>query len=99
MLEHNNILKSLDLTGCVSIHKGGVRKLIAVLYQNVSLKMLQLPDNLRSTGSATEKVLSRINWTSDISTQEVVYLESDINHSIGNEVEHSKYYYTVFKYD
>ena len=89
MLDHNNNLKSLDLTGCVSIGEGGVEKLVAVLHQNVSLKMLQLPDNLRFTGSATEKVLSRINWTSDISTEEVIKLESYINHSIGNEVEHS----------
>ena len=92
MLKHNHCLKSLDLTGCSSIGEAGVLNLIAAMCRNVSLKVLQLPYNLRSTGRATEgydSVQPRIKWTSDISTQEVVVLSgSDINSFIGNKVEH-----------
>ena len=87
MLQHSHCLKSLDLTGCSSIGETGVPKLIVAMCQNVSLKVLRLPDNLRSTGEATEgygSVQPRIQWTSDISTQEVVELIGDINSFIGN---------------
>ena len=53
---------------------------------------MQLPDNLYSTGEATEgydTIQPRIKWTSDISTQEEVELwGSDINSFIGNKAEH-----------
>ena len=87
MLQHNHCLKSLDLTGCSSIGETGVPKLIMAMCQNVSMTVLQLPDNLRSTGEATDgynSVQLRIQWTSDISTQEVVELKGDINSFIGN---------------
>ena len=67
----------------------GVRKLIAVMGQNVSLDLLQLPDNLKSSGRATEgydTVQPRIQWACDISTQEEVELRSsDINPFVGND--------------
>ena len=87
MLQHNHRLKSLDLTGCSSISETGVSKLIMAMCQNVSLKVLQLPDNLQYTGKATEgydSVQPRIHWTSDISTQEVVVLSGDISSFVGN---------------
>ena len=90
MLQHNYHLKFLDLTGCSSIGRTGVPELIAAMCHNVSLKVLQLPDNLQSTGEATEgydSVQSRIQWTSDISTQEVVVLRRDINTFIGNKMD------------
>ena len=90
MLQHNNRLKFLDLTGCSTIGETGVLKLIASMCQNVSLKVLRLPDNLRSTGRATDgydSVQPRIQWTSDIITQEVVELRGDINSFIGNKTE------------
>ena len=89
MLQNNDHLKLLDLTGCSSIGQIGVRKLIAVLCRNASLKLLYLPDNLESSGRATQgydMVESRIQWARDISTQEEVELRgSDINSFIGNE--------------
>ena len=92
MMQHNHRLKFLDLTGCSSIGEAVVPKLIAAMCQNVSLKVLRLPYNLCSTGRATDgydSVQPRIQWTSDISTQEVVELRgSDINSFIGNKVEH-----------
>ena len=91
MLQHNDHLKLLDLTGCSSIDGAAVRKLIAVMCQNASLKLLQLPHNLQSSGRATEgynTVQSRIQWARDISTQEEVVLRSsDINSFVGNETE------------
>ena len=97
MLQRNDCLKLLDLTGCRSIGAAAVWQLIAVLCRNASLKLLQLPDNLESTGSATEgydTVQPRIQWTRDISTQEEVELRvSDINSFIGNKTE-SIYVYT-----
>ena len=91
MLLHNNHLKLLDLTGCSSVGQIGVRKLIAVMYQNASLKLLYLPDNLESSGRATQgyyTVRSRIQWARDISTQEkVLLMDSDINSFVGNETE------------
>ena len=93
MLQHNNHLKLLDLTGCSSIGRTGGPKLITAMCQNVSLKILHLPDSLKFTGKATEgyeTVQSRIQWTSDISTQKVVELMgSDINSFIGNETENT----------
>ena len=91
MLQHNNHLKLLDLTGCSSVGRIGVQKLIAVMCQNISLKFLCLPDNLESSGRATQGYYtaeSRIQWARDISTQEEVELEgSVINSFIGNETE------------
>ena len=91
MLQHNDHLKLLDLTGCSSVGQIGVRKLIAVMCQNVSLKLLYLPDILQYSGRATQgyhTVQSRIQWARDISTQEEVELRgSDINDFIGNETE------------
>ena len=87
MLQHNHRLKSLDLTGCSSIGETGVPKLIMAMCQNVYMMVLQLPANLRSTGKATEgynSVQPRIQWTSDISTQEVVELRRDISSFMGN---------------
>ena len=68
MLQCNNCLKLLDLTGCMSIGETAVRKLIAVMCQNASLELLYLPDNLESSGRATQDydmVQSRIQWTED----------------------------------
>ena len=91
MLQHNDHLKLLDLTGCSSVGRIGVRKLIAVMCQNASLKSLYLPDNLEFSGRATQgydMVESRIQWARDISTQEEVELwGSDINSFVGNETE------------
>ena len=91
MLQHNNHLKFLDLTGCSSVGQIGVQKLIAVMCQNASLKLLHLPDNLQSSGRATQgydTVESRIQWAGDISTQkEVVLKDWDINSFVGNETE------------
>ena len=87
MLQHNHCLKSLDLTGCSSIGETGVPKLIMAMCQNVSMTVLQLPYNLCSTGEATDgydSVQPRIQWTSDISTQEVVVLSGDISSFKGN---------------
>ena len=87
MLQQNDHLKLLDLTGCSSVGQIGVQKLIAVMCQNASLKWLYLPDNLESSGRATQgydMVESRIQWARDISTQEEVVLRgSDINSFIG----------------
>ena len=91
MLQHNDHLKLLDLTGCSSIGGAAVSKLIAVMCQKVSLELLYLPDNLQFSGRATQgyySVHSRIQWARDISTQEEVVLRgSDINSFIGNETE------------
>ena len=91
MLQRNYLLKLLDLTGCSSVGQIGVQKLIAVMCQNASLKLLYLPDNLKSSGRATQgydMVESRIQWARDISTQKEVQLRgSDINSFIGNETE------------
>ena len=87
MLQHNHHLKFLDLTGCSSIGETGIPKLIMAMCQNVSMTVLQLPDNLQYTGWATEgydSVQARIQWTPDISTQEVVELTGDISSFIGN---------------
>ena len=89
MLQHNDRLKLLDLTGCSFIGEVAVPKLIAVMCQNTSLELLQLPDNLESSGRATEgydRVQSRIQWARDISTEEAVQLNaSDITSFVGNE--------------
>ena len=89
MLQHNDHLKLLDLTGCSSIGGAAVSKLIAVMCQKVSLELLYLPDNLESSGRATQgydTVHSRIQWAHDISTQKEVELwDSDINGFVGNE--------------
>ena len=89
MLQHNDHLKLLDLTGCSSVGHIGVRKLIEVMFQNASLKLLHLPDNLESSGRSTQgyyMVESRIQWAPDISTQKEVELRgSDINSFVGNE--------------
>ena len=89
MLQHNDHLKLLDLTGCSSVGQIGVRKLIAVMCRNVSLKLLYLPNHLESSGRATQgydTVHSRIQWARDISTQEEVELIfPDINSFVGNE--------------
>ena len=91
MLQHNDHLKLLDLTGCSSVGQIGVQKLIAVMSRNAALKLLYLPDNLESSGRATQgysTVHSRIQWARDISTQEEVELwDSDINSFVGNETE------------
>ena len=87
MLQHNHHLELLDLTGCSSVGRTGIPKLITAMCHNVSLKVLRLPANLQSTGRATEgydSVQPRIQWTSDISTQEVVELRGDISSFIGN---------------
>ena len=87
VLQHNHHLKLLDFTGCSSIGETGVLKLIEAMCQNVSLKVLQLPKNLLSTGKAIEgydTICSRVQWTTDISTCKVVQLVgSDINSGIG----------------
>ena len=93
MLQHNDHLKLLDLTGCTcsSVGQIVVQKLIAVMCRNASLKLLYLPDNLESSGRATQgydTVHSRIQWARDISTQEEVELRGwDINSFVGNETE------------
>ena len=91
MLQHNDHLKLLDLTGCSSVGQIGVQKLIAVMSRNAALKLLYLPDNLESSGRAAQgyrTVHSRIHWARDISTQEEVELRgSDINSFVGNETE------------
>ena len=92
MLQHNDHLKLLDLTGCSSLSQIGVQKLIAAMCRNASLKLLYLPDNLESSGRATQsyyRVHSRIQWARDISTQEEVELRgSDINSFMSNNREH-----------
>ena len=91
MLQHNDHLKLLDLTGCSSVGQIGVQKLIAGMCRNASLNLLYLPDSLESTGRATlgyGTVQFRIQWACGISTQEEVELRcSDINSFIGNETE------------
>ena len=92
MLQDNYYLKLLDLTGCGSIGEAAVLKLITVMGRNASLKRLYLPDNLESSGTATEgynMVQSRIQWASDISTQEEVELRGSdiINSFVGNKTE------------
>ena len=75
MLQHNKSLQTLDMTGCMAIDDAGVQEIIKCLFQNASLKFLRLPEKFQSAGCATEyysKIQRRIQWTSDISTQEVV---------------------------
>ena len=100
MLQHNNHLKILDLTGCSSVGQIGVQKLIAGMSQNVSLKLLYLPDNLEYFGNAMQgydMVESRIRWAHDISTQEEVVLSgSHINSFIGNMKQRAFMYCTAY---
>ena len=88
MLQHNDHLNLLDLTGCSSVGQIGVQKLISAMSRNAALKLLYLPDNLKSSWWAWHDYDSRIQWERDISTQEEVKLrDSDINSFVGNETE------------